>query len=85
MATVINNPSTESRGTGESAGFLIGIVVAVLLLILFVIYGLPRIQNINPATTQPTETNINVTNPPSQSQTPEQSPTTPTSPSPKSQ
>ncbi|MEZ0208877.1 MAG: hypothetical protein ACAH17_01715 [Candidatus Paceibacterota bacterium] len=47
MATVINNPTSE----GSGAGTIIGIVLAVIIIALLFIYGLPYIRgtNTNPA------------------------------------
>lgn len=53
MATVINNPS---EGTG--AGMIIGIVVAVILIALLFIYGLPALKGDGASNTP--SANINV-------------------------
>ena len=45
MATVINNPSDNSGGSG----ILIGIVVAALLMIVIFVYGLPLVMKDNTA------------------------------------
>jgi hypothetical protein len=44
MATVINNP--DSGGTRESSGMglIIGVIVAVIIVFLFIVYGLPGIR-----------------------------------------
>lgn len=53
MATVINNPSE-----GSGAGTILGIVVAVIIIALLFIYGLPALRGTG--STQPAGTNINV-------------------------
>jgi hypothetical protein len=52
MATVINNPSE-----GSGAGTIIGIVVAIILIALLFIYGLPALRG---GTTNSPGTNINI-------------------------
>lgn len=56
MTTVINNPSSE----GSGAGVFVGIVVLVIVLAAFFIYGLPALQHQAPANPA---ANINVTLP----------------------
>lgn len=63
MATVINNPGTNSTEDSGSNMVLAVVLIVVILgaIVLFFVYGLPMIQNYsnpNPATT-----NINVTIP----------------------
>ncbi len=61
MATVINNPGGgDSEGVG--VGMIVGIILAVLVIALLVIYGIPTIRD-EQATPQQPETNINVTIP----------------------
>lgn len=44
MATVVNNPpATTSEGGGS--GFLVGIILLIVFVILFVFYGLPYLNN----------------------------------------
>lgn len=43
MATTVVNPPQNSSNNGM--GFLLGIIVLVVLVILFFVYGLPYIQN----------------------------------------
>lgn len=55
MATVINNPTpatyaTESNG---GAGFMVGIILAIILGILLLVYGLPAITNRSDNNTAP--------------------------------
>ncbi len=47
MATVINNPSNESSG----AGTILGIIVAIILIALLFIYGLPALRGSGTANT----------------------------------
>ena len=42
MATVINNPGDTS---GSGAGLIIGIIVAIVLIGLFVFYGVPALRD----------------------------------------
>ncbi len=49
MATVINNPShapaAPSSNEGVSAAAMIGIILAVLVVFAFIVYGLPALRN----------------------------------------
>lgn len=68
MATIVNNPSdADTSGTGV----VVGIVIALLVLILFFVFGLPYLRNNQtpqaPSTGSPNSTDINVTVPPSSS------------------
>lgn len=54
MATVINNPSE-----GSGAGTIIGVVIAILLIALLFIYGIPALRG----TSGGTGTNVNVSLP----------------------
>lgn len=45
MATIINNPSTESSGSG--VGTVVAIIILVLAIMLFFLYGLPAIRGAN--------------------------------------
>lgn len=56
MATVINNPNSEDS---SGIGMLVGIVLAVLVIILFFVYGLPAIRNSN-TENPPNDINVNV-------------------------
>jgi hypothetical protein len=40
MPTIINNPS----GEGSGAGMVVGILVAIIALVLFFVYGLPALR-----------------------------------------
>ena len=55
MATIINNPSGEQDTTG-GAGLIIGIVVAIILFFIFIVYGIPALRG----STRSNSTNINV-------------------------
>lgn len=65
MATIINNPGESSGGTDSAAGMIIGIVIAIILIALFVIYGLPALRqnSTDPNANQPDTTNVNVSIP----------------------
>ncbi len=61
MATIINNPGSGSNGenNGGGAGMIIGIIVAIVIVALFVIYGLPAMRGTsNDATPNSTEINV---------------------------
>lgn len=79
MATIINNPGNEARtdgGADSAAGMVIGIIIAIVLIALFVIYGLPALRQGGAANTtdQPDSTNVNISVP-----NPVSSPTSPSS------
>jgi hypothetical protein len=57
MTTVVNTPGTTDNGSGW--GFFLGIIVLIVAIILFFIYGLPAIRNNNRGEA-PRTTNINV-------------------------
>lgn len=57
MATIINNPNSDGEGTGGSMGMVFGIVIAIAIIVLFVVYGLPALRNSN---TQRSGTQVNV-------------------------
>ncbi len=46
MATIVNNPSGTSEDS--SAGVVIGIVIALLIIVLFFAFALPYIRNTTP-------------------------------------
>lgn len=66
MATIINNPS-DSGGDSSGVGLIFGVIVAVLLIGLFLVYFLPELRNNNEQTGTKIEVKL---------------PTTPTSPTP---
>lgn len=53
MATVVNNPGTNSDSAGAS-GMLIGVVLVIAVLLLFWIFGLPYFSGNGASNTQPT-------------------------------
>jgi hypothetical protein len=55
MATVINNPGNDS---GSGAGVIVGLVIAVILIAVIFIYGLPALRN--GTTNQAPSANIDV-------------------------
>ena len=54
MATVINNPSSDTNGGGLSV--ILGIIVAVIIIALFFLYALPALRGVG----RSNGTNINV-------------------------
>lgn len=42
MATIINNPGDS--GNGSSVGIIVGVIIVLLLLGLFFVYGLPALR-----------------------------------------
>ncbi|MBP9669795.1 hypothetical protein KBD75_00125 [Candidatus Woesebacteria bacterium] len=54
MTTVVNNPARSSESGGY--GFLLGVIAIIVLVALFVFYGVPAIRRMGPAQiTVPTE------------------------------
>jgi len=49
MATIINNPNGVEGGDGTGSGFLAGIVIAAVLVVLFIVFGLPALRRNNAA------------------------------------
>lgn len=47
MPTVINNPGNREDSSG-AVGMLVGLIILVIVLVLFFLYGLPMIRNSNP-------------------------------------
>ena len=45
MATIINNPYDSGTSADSSAGVVIGVVLALLIIILFFAFALPYLQN----------------------------------------
>lgn len=65
MATIINNPDTGARDSG-GMGLIVGVILAILIVALFVIYGLPAIRGTDRSGTNvnvPEKVDINVNNP----------------------
>lgn len=60
MTTVINSPGNNGEGMGM--GMIIGVLIAIVAIILFFVYGLPAIRNSN--TEESSNTTINVEVPP---------------------
>lgn len=66
MATIVRDSSpvervVETREGSSGAGFAIGIIALILLLILFFVYGLPALRNNGSSTNNTPSANINVT------------------------
>lgn len=62
MATIVNNPG-PSNTDGSGVGMVIGIILAIIVIALFIIYGVPAMRggNTGPSTpTGGTNANINV-------------------------
>jgi hypothetical protein len=45
MTTVINNPGNDSSGGGT--GLIVGVIIAIVLIALFFMYGLPALRGSN--------------------------------------
>lgn len=64
MATVINNPNPGTSDSGGGMGFLAGIVLLVVVVFLFIIYGLPALrQSAGPQINVPDKVDVNVQTP----------------------
>lgn len=66
MATIVNNPQPGDNRTvesGDGIGIIAGVIIAILLIVLFVVYGLPALNGRNQATTPTPGTDVNVTLP----------------------
>lgn len=76
MTTVINNPSGGESTSDSAFGIIIGSVIAVILIVLFLVYGLPYLRsNSNTVNTQqPDSTYVNVVIPPTPTPTPTPTP-----------
>ncbi len=59
MATVINNPG-GSDGESTGVGMIIGIILAIVVIALFLIYGIPAMRGGNTNNPPAGGTNINV-------------------------
>ncbi|OGI68017.1 hypothetical protein A2738_00380 [Candidatus Nomurabacteria bacterium RIFCSPHIGHO2_01_FULL_42_15] len=57
MATVINNPSGENS---SGWGMVIGIILVVLVVLLFFVYGLPALRNNSAAPAQQDDINVDI-------------------------
>lgn len=56
MVTVVNNPGPgQTQGDGSGLGMILGVIIVLAIVILFFVYGLPRIRGEDKA-----DTNINV-------------------------
>ena len=65
MATIINNPS-GTTSEDSSVGMVVGLIIALVLIVLFVMYGLPALRggSAAPASDAPgASANLNVTLP----------------------
>ena len=60
MATIINNPGENSS---SGAGVIVGLVVAVILVAVIFIYGIPYLRSNNTGASNTPSANINVTLP----------------------
>lgn len=70
MTTIINTPPSADNAT-SGLSIVLGVIVALALVVLFFVYGLPALRNAKPA--QNDSINVNVT-------TPTPAPTTPSKP-----
>ena len=60
MTTIVNTPRSGESDSG--LGLILGIIIAIALVVLFIVYGLPALRN-NQAPAEQPGTNINVTLP----------------------
>lgn len=58
MTTVINNPGEGSNNNGPGMGIILGVIIAIIFIALFFVYGLPALRGTNQA--QPSKPTINV-------------------------
>lgn len=67
MATIVNTPSSGSTDSGSGMGFFLGMLVLLLIVVLFFVYGLPAIRagvsSSAPSITVPEQVDVNVTTP----------------------
>ena len=61
MTTIINTPGSNNNGDDSGLGIIAGILIAIIAIVLFFIYGLPAIRG-NEAP-KDDDVNINVTLP----------------------
>jgi high-affinity Fe2+/Pb2+ permease len=61
MATIINNPDSNSGNSG-GAGLVVGVVLAIIIVFLFIAYALPALRRGNSGVTVnvPDKVNVNV-------------------------
>ena len=59
MTTVINNPG-EGSGDSGGAGIVLGVILALVLIGLFIVYVLPDLRNKQESSDTKTEINIEV-------------------------
>ncbi|MEO5635097.1 MAG: hypothetical protein ABIS26_00040 [Candidatus Paceibacterota bacterium] len=55
MTTVINNPG-QGTSEGSGMGMVVGVILAIILIGLFLVYGLPRLRGNN----APSNVDVNV-------------------------
>ncbi len=73
MATIVNTPSGGgTTDSGSGMGFFLGMLVLLLIVILFFVYGLPAIRagigSSAPRVSVPDQIDVNVNNPSGQGQ-----------------
>jgi hypothetical protein len=64
MVTIINNPPAAQDNSGGFMGMIIGLVVLIVLLYLFFMYGLPALKHLqigSPQINVPSTIDVNVT------------------------
>lgn len=61
MATIVNTPRSE---TDSGMGFFLGVLLLVIFIVLFFIYGIPYLSNVvqqgNPQINVPSQLDVNV-------------------------
>ena len=64
MATIINTPSSQSPRSDNGMGFLLGVIVLIIFLVLIVYYGVPALKSSSsPQINVPGKIDVNVNNP----------------------
>jgi hypothetical protein len=63
MKTVVNNPGGGTSSESSGVGLILGVIVAIVLIGLFFVYGLPALQGTPSPAAQTGGTNVNVTLP----------------------
>lgn len=58
MATIVNTPSGSHEDSGM--GLIVGVIVAILVVLLFFVYGLPALRGTPAANDNGTSASINV-------------------------
>lgn len=65
MATIVNNPPAQTRESGNGMGFLVGVILLIVFVILAIYYGLPLLRGATtaPQVNVPGQVDVNVDTP----------------------